>query len=153
MSEKKFYDITLYETWVRTVRVEADTVAQALKAGMELTPGEGGEVHFLEEDNDHGITSENVEGFDVDEYLALGLNFDDDDTIGGLHSISEVTESEPAVGPCIGCQGRLGWYAEDVWIACMHCPEGRANVAKILASQGRAGPPTAAELAEIDDAT
>lgn len=32
---------------------------------------------------------------------------------------------------CPGCNGRLGWYDEDIWVACLSCNDGRANFERI----------------------
>lgn len=32
---------------------------------------------------------------------------------------------------CPGCNGRLGWYDEDIWVACLSCEDGRDNFKRI----------------------
>ncbi len=33
---------------------------------------------------------------------------------------------------CLGCGGCLGWYIDDIWVTCLHCPEGRAYNERII---------------------
>lgn len=88
----KTYEVSSYETWLRTVRVDAESPAEAIKQVFNLPiPTKGGDLEFFEDNLDLGKIWSDIPGCEIDELEKLGIDLDDD-RIPSIHDVTEIGE-------------------------------------------------------------